>query len=123
LDAIGVVCSDLRSTASFYRLVGLDVPDPGAETHLEASGPGGIRIMFDTVEMIRSFSEWSEPTGGRPIALAFLCADAAEVDTVWARVTDAGHDSKAEPFDAPWGQRYATVLDPDGNPVDLFAPL
>ncbi|MFL6036949.1 MAG: glyoxalase, partial [Gaiellaceae bacterium] len=28
-----------------------------------------------------------------------------------------------EPFDAFWGQRYATVVDPDGNAVDLFAPL
>ncbi|MGB5655838.1 MAG: glyoxalase, partial [Acidimicrobiia bacterium] len=27
------------------------------------------------------------------------------------------------PFDAFWGQRYATVLDPDGNGVDLFAPI
>ena len=25
------------------------------------------------------------------------------------------------PFDAPWGQRYAMVRDPDGNGVDLFA--
>lgn len=31
--------------------------------------------------------------------------------------------SDVVPFDAPWGQRYATVLDPDGNGVDLFAPL
>ena len=30
--------------------------------------------------------------------------------------------AKLEPFDAFWGQRYATVLDPDGNAVDLFAP-
>ena len=28
-----------------------------------------------------------------------------------------------EPFDAFWGQRYATVRDPDGNAVDLFAAL
>jgi uncharacterized glyoxalase superfamily protein PhnB len=27
------------------------------------------------------------------------------------------------PWDAFWGQRYATVLDPDGNSVDLFAAL
>ena len=26
-----------------------------------------------------------------------------------------------EPFDAFWGQRYAQVKDPDGNPVDIFA--
>jgi len=28
-----------------------------------------------------------------------------------------------EPWDAFWGQRYAIVRDPDGNGVDLFAPL
>ena len=28
-----------------------------------------------------------------------------------------------EPWDAFWGQRYAQIHDPDGNVVDLFAPL
>ena len=28
-----------------------------------------------------------------------------------------------EPWDAFWGQRYASVKDPDGNQIDLFAPL
>ena len=35
----------------------------------------------------------------------------------------AGFASKSEPWDAFWGQRYAQVVDPDGNDVDLFAPL
>ena len=35
----------------------------------------------------------------------------------------AGYHGHLEPWDAFWGQRYATVLDPDGNSVDLFAPL
>ena len=33
---------------------------------------------------------------------------------------DDGHKA---PWDAPWGQRYALVRDPDGNAVDLFCPL
>src|SRR6266487_2250142 len=33
------------------------------------------------------------------------------------------HPGSLEPYDAPWGQRYATILDPDGNMVDLFALL
>jgi hypothetical protein len=33
-----------------------------------------------------------------------------------------GHGRK-EPWDAFLGQRYAVVSDPDGNHVDLFAPL
>jgi hypothetical protein len=28
-----------------------------------------------------------------------------------------------KPWDAFWGQRYAVVHDPDGNGVDLLAPL
>ena len=47
----------------------------------------------------------------------------SEVDAAFKMITDAGYKAKVEPFDAFWGQRYATVLDPDGNPVDLYAAL
>ena len=36
---------------------------------------------------------------------------------------DAGFDAEKEPWDAVWGQRYAQLCDPDGVPVDLYAPL
>ncbi|MDQ3164047.1 MAG: VOC family protein, partial [Actinomycetota bacterium] len=45
------------------------------------------------------------------------------VDEVYARVTAAGFRGEKEPWDAFWGQRYAQLLDPDGVPVDLYAPL
>lgn len=38
-----------------------------------------------------------------------------------AELAARGASVAKQPFDAPWGQRYATVLDPDGNAVDLFA--
>jgi hypothetical protein len=34
-----------------------------------------------------------------------------------------GYSARVEPWDAHWGQRYATRLDPDGNSVDLYAAL
>ncbi len=34
-----------------------------------------------------------------------------------------GYENHLDPFDAFWGQRYASVRDPDGNAVDLFAAL
>jgi uncharacterized glyoxalase superfamily protein PhnB len=52
-----------------------------------------------------------------------LAGSPAEVDEVVARVAEAGHTVVHQPFDAPWGQRYATVADPDGYRVDLFCPL
>ncbi|WP_370326687.1 VOC family protein [Euzebya sp.] len=123
LDAIGLVAADLAATLRFYRLLGVPFPEEG-EGHVEAQLDGGLRLMVDTEAVVQSFSDWTPPAGGTPrTALAFLCDDPADVDATHAAVLDAGFASHVAPFDAPWGQRYATVLDPDGNHVDLFAPL
>ncbi len=122
-NAVGIVADDLDAALAFYELLGLDVPSE-REGHVEVAMPNGIRLMFDSVEVVQSFSAWSPPTGGgRRVALAFLCESPAEVDEVHARVVSVGHRSQVAPFDAPRGQRYATVIDPDGNRVDLFAAL
>ena len=122
-DAIGIVVQDMRRTLDFYCMLGLEFDD-GAEDegHVETVLPGGIRLMFDTLEVVESFTTYEAPTGYR-MGLAFLCADPAEVDAVHGNLVAAGHRSRIEPFDAFWGQRYATGFDPDDNPVDLFAPL
>jgi len=113
-----------RSLA-FYRLLGFDVPaDADAQPHVEATMPGGLRVAWDTVETIHSFDPgWSPPTGGDRIGLAFACDGPDEVDTVYRELVGAGYERHLEPWDAFWGQRYATVHDPDGNTVSLFAPL
>ena len=122
LDAIGIVSADLKATVRFYRLVGLQIPDT-TEDHIDVTTPGGVRVMFDALELIKQLDpEWVKPAG-HPIALAFRCINSKEVDEVYGRVTAAGFKGKTPPFDAFWGQRYATVLDPDGNAVDLFADL
>ena len=122
LNAIGIVAGDLAEAARFYRLLGVDVPDPDGD-HLEATLPNGLRLMWDTVELMTQLDPAREEPRGHKISLAFECANPAEVDAVHARVVEAGFRSKAEPWDAFWGQRYATVLDPDDNAVDLFAAL
>jgi uncharacterized glyoxalase superfamily protein PhnB len=125
LDAIGVIVSDMDRAIDFYRRVGLQFDEATADdVHVEAIGPGGLRVMLDTEASVMSFSSWLPPTGGSPrTALAFLCDDPAEVDRLFADLVEAGGQSHLPPFDAPWRQRYASVHDPDGNAVDLFAPL
>ena len=79
--------------------------------------------MFDAESVIRSFHlGWTPVRGGRS-HLAFALPDAASLDALHAELVAAGYASELAPFDAFWGQRYAIVLDPDGNGVDLFAPL
>lgn len=80
--------------------------------------------MFDTEQTIASFHPgWTAPTSPGRVVLASGLSAPADVDAVFTRVTDAGHPALLKPFDAPWGQRYATVADPDGTSVDLCAPL
>jgi uncharacterized glyoxalase superfamily protein PhnB len=119
LNAIGIVSSDMAESARFYRLLGLDVPDP--DGHVDIELPNGFRLMLDTEEVVRSFDPgWSRENGNQ-LALAFECGSPAEVDETYARIVAAGFPSRREPWDAFWGQRYAQVSDPDGVPVDLYA--
>jgi catechol 2,3-dioxygenase-like lactoylglutathione lyase family enzyme len=122
LAAIGIVTKDMAKSVRFYRLLGVDVAGPDGD-HLDATLPSGVRLMWDSLELIKRLDpEWKEPVGQR-MSLAFECASTAEVDRVHQRITGAGFRSKKAPWDAFWGQRYAQVVDPDGNVVDLFAAL
>ncbi|MGW3988383.1 VOC family protein [Streptomyces sp. NPDC004830] len=124
-DAIGVVVSDLAASVAFYRRLGFAFPqDADGRPHTEAELPGGLRLMLDTEETVRSFLPgWRPPTGGGRTSLALRCEAPGEVDALFEELTGAGYHGELEPWDAFWGQRYAVVLDPDGNGVDLFAPL
>ncbi|MEV6331974.1 VOC family protein [Streptomyces sp. NPDC051909] len=124
LDVIGIVTADMAASLAFYRLLGLDVP-AGAESapHVEVTLPGGVRVLWDTEDVVRSYDPaWTRPPGGgERVALAFRCAGPEQVDAVYETLTGAGHRGHLKPWDAVWGQRYAVVLDPDGTGVSLYA--
>jgi catechol 2,3-dioxygenase-like lactoylglutathione lyase family enzyme len=124
LDLLGIVARDMTKSLRFYRLLGVEIPEGvDDEPHVEITLPGGLRIAWDRLELMMSIHpDWVEPVGHR-MAVAFLCESPAEVDALYARVIEQGHQGHKAPWDAFWGQRYAVVLDPDGNLVDLFAAL
>lgn len=124
-DLIGLVVDDMARSLAFYRRLGFEIPAAAdTEPHVEATLAGGLRVAWDTVATIQSFMpDWRPGTGGHRIGMAFACDGPADVDATYAALIAAGYDGHLEPWDAFWGQRYASVLDPDGNSVDLFAPL
>ncbi|MBD0424756.1 VOC family protein [Streptomyces sp. TRM S81-3] len=124
-DAIGLVVSDMAASVTFYRRLGFPFPEGAEEQpHAEAGLPGGIRLLLDTEATVRSFHPgWRAPAGGGRSSLALLCDTPGEVDALYEELTAAGCHGELKPWDAFWGQRYAVVHDPDGNGVDLFAPL
>jgi uncharacterized glyoxalase superfamily protein PhnB len=122
ISAVGVSATDLGRAVSFYSLLGFAFPafDEG-EDHVESSN-AGARLMIDTAELLTGLLG-EPPRPANTAAFAVRCATPGQVDGLVTRVAAAGHTVLTPPFDAPWGQRYATVADPDGYRVDLYAPL
>ncbi len=124
LAAIGIVAEDLAASLAFYQELGVAVPEVRPEDHhVEATLESGLRLMWDShVMMQRMDPDW-RASQGQGLTLAFSCGDAEGVDSVYSHLVALGYNAKTAPFDAPWGQRYCVVIDPDGYSVDLFAPL
>lgn len=124
LGFIGIVTRNMSASLAFYRLLGAPVPEGSDEPHVDTRLEDGTVLAWDTIDLIRRLDPgYESPSGGHRIALAFDQGTASAVDDTYARLAGAGYEGRTKPWDAPWGQRYATVLDPDGNSVDLFAAL
>ena len=116
---MAVAATDLSRAIAFYELLGFRFPPLDSETkHIEAEG--SVRLMIDDAAFLTELH--GEPPRQANIAgFALLFSSPSEVDETAGRVESAGHTVITQPYDAPWGQRYATVADPDGFRVDLFA--
>ncbi len=120
---MGVAATDLRRAVAFYELLGFRFPPFGDdEEHVEAEAGPGAQLMIDGAAMMTGLLG-EPPRPGNLAVFATRLTTPAEVDAVAGRVRAAGHAVVTEPWDAPWGQRYATVADPDGHRIDLYAPL
>ena len=121
LDAIGIVSASPNESVRFYALLGVSFANANGHEHWEAKTPSGIRLMLDSVALIRTIDPGYEPTTRSGVVLCFKQASPAAVDALYEKIVGAGFSGKKAPWDAFWGQRYACVLDPDGNQIDLFA--
>ncbi len=123
-SAVGLVVADLDRSFACYRVLGLDLPAEAPEVpHFEAMLPGGLRLMWDTVESVRSFDPTFEPSSGSGAALAFDCSSPSAVDETHAALIDAGCTSTKAPWDAFWGAREAVVGAPGGTSIGLMSEI
>lgn len=121
---IDIVVANMAASLKFYRTLGLDAPtDQDDEVQVQIQTPGCVTLGLVTEAVVRkSNPHWVEPVGQR-VTFSCKCDRPEEVDDVYARMASAGYPGIKEPWDAFWGQRYAFLRDPDGNRVDIFAPI
>ena len=123
---VQIFAEDVRRSIAVACLLGLPIPEPpdGPDPHVVVDLPGGNRLSFDAEQTIVGMHpDWAPGDSAGRVAPAFGFESPAEVDAMFDQLTTAGYTGSLAPYDVPWGQRYATVLDPDGNLVDLFAEL
>ena len=113
ISAITLVTGDMAASVGFYEALGFRVLHGGADapfTSFEV-GPGFLNLQRGAGGTAR-WSGW-----GR---IVFWVHD---VDVMHARAVAAGAVPSTSPADAPWGERFFHVDDPDGHELSFARPL
>jgi len=124
---INLVCHNLDATIAFYRRVGLDIPDEAAwrtatgPHHVRIGTPGTVDLEADSHALARAYNSGFSAERGR-VVIGVQLESREAVDALWEELLAHGAQGLQAPFDAFWGDRYAIVEDPDGNPVGLMSP-
>jgi catechol 2,3-dioxygenase-like lactoylglutathione lyase family enzyme len=112
VSAVTLVTADMQRSLAFYLALGFPIRHGGPEsdfTSLEA-GSAYVNIQLDP--------GWTPP----PTVWGRIILWVDDVDAMYERVCFAGGEPDGLPSDAPWGERYFHVRDPDGHELS-FARL
>jgi len=106
--------ADMQRSLGFYRdLLGFELaysfPPEGDPVFVSLAIEGGKLGLGTTDEAVQS-------------AHTSIWMYTDDVDAAVAGLKDAGVRVIAEPADQPWGERVASVADPDGFTVHIGAP-
>ena len=115
-----VYASDVERVARFWELLGLQrhfqLPPEGEPGYVGLSGESS------GVELAVTNAAWAVERYG----LAFgdgprfeMYVYVPDLDDAVRRLAETGVPVLREPEEMPWGERIATVTDPEGNPVAL----
>ena len=113
ISAVTLATHDMARAVAFYRDLGFALHYGGAEAEFTSFHAGhGAYLNLIAVPADTHIAWW-----GRTI---FHVDD---VDAMHAHILAAGHMPEMPPADAPWGERYFHILDPDGHELSFARPL
>ena len=124
---INIVAKRFEETLKFYRLLGLEIPEPMNQPpgalHAPANVETGVVFEIDNEFLARLYNaSWRTSSGGGSLLLTVSVGTREEVDDAYATLMVAGYHGRQRPYDAFWGSRFAIVGDPEGNDVGLMSP-
>lgn len=112
VSAVTLATADMARAIRFYERLGFRLARGGPDAGFATLGAGGQSLNL-TAESGRGAPGW----WGR---IVFHVAD---VDASYRAALLAGLQPEFPPSDAPWGERYFHIVDPDGHEISLARPL
>jgi catechol 2,3-dioxygenase-like lactoylglutathione lyase family enzyme len=110
LSAVTLATNDMAAAVRFYRLCGFETLYGGEDASFTSfrAGSGYLNLIAQAADIM-----W----WGRAIFYE------SDVDGLYRRLVEAGAALQAPPRDAPWGERFFHVTDPDGHEISFAWPL
>jgi uncharacterized glyoxalase superfamily protein PhnB len=112
ISAITLATHDMGRAVRFYRALGLAVHHGGEAADFTTFALGRGHVNLISAEPERTWSWW-----GRVILYV------KDVDDFYRRAVARGLKPEMPPADAPWGERFFHILDPDGHELSFAEPL
>lgn len=115
LSAVTLVVADMARAVRFYEVLGFVALSGGADAPFTTfrAGEGG----FLNLQLVDD----RPADGPRGWGRVILWVD--DVDAMHRRALGAGLAPTMAPSDAPWGERYFHLTDPDGHELSFARPL
>jgi catechol 2,3-dioxygenase-like lactoylglutathione lyase family enzyme len=113
ISAVTLLTIDMDRAVRFYHALGFHLLYGGTEAPFTSFrvGAGYLNLQFDPADSART-AIW-----GRVV---FWVED---VDVMYQRALEAHLVPEGAPVDAPWGERYFHIRDPDGHELSFARPL
>jgi catechol 2,3-dioxygenase-like lactoylglutathione lyase family enzyme len=113
ISAVTLLTIDMDKAVSFYRALGFHLLYGGSEAPFTSFrvGVGYLNLQLEAAGSAR------EAIWGRVV---FWVED---VDAMYQRAVEAQVVPESAPIDAPWGERYFHIHDPDGHELSFARPL
>jgi len=112
ISAVTLKVASMANSVRFYRdVLGMQIIYGGEEDCFSSFRTNEGKGPILNLQKGHSVSDW-----GR---LIFYVAD---VDAIWAYLREKGFHPDS-PQDAPWGERYFHMRDPDGHELSFARPL
>src|SRR3954470_12579458 len=112
ISAISLATHDMARAVGFYRDLGFTIRHGGEQASFTSlhAGSGYLNLI-------------ALPPGGGRSRWGRVIFYVSDVDAFHARAVAAGLKPDTPPADAPWGERFFHLTDPDGHELSFARPL